>query len=134
MTQPAIPRSRRNRDLDRMIGQRLRDVRLSSGVSQEELAQRLGIERVSLSRYETGQRAIPFSALLAISDILQRPISDFALGTTLATKRRPLLETVPKATGVVLIDSILATLTQHPQLAAGVQQFLDAMLSDTEAT
>jgi transcriptional regulator with XRE-family HTH domain len=133
MTQAMIPRSRRNRDLDRIIGQRLRDVRLSTGVSQEELAQRLGIERVSLSRYETGQRAIPFSVLLTISNVLQRPISEFVPGATSTVKRRPLLETTPIATEAAPIDGILATLAQHPQLAVGVQQFLDAMLSDTEA-
>lgn len=126
--QPMTPRSRRNRDLDRVIGKRLRDIRLSGGVSQEELAERLGIERVSLSRYETGQRAVPFSTLMTISEVLQRPIGDFLPGAQQPVKRGALLPSGP--TDSPAIEEIVTILTQHPQFTAGVQQFLNVMLQD----
>ena len=42
-----------------MTGQELREWRRKWGLSQEDLAQALGLFRESVSRWETGARAIP---------------------------------------------------------------------------
>lgn len=132
MDHPPTPRSRKNRSLDRAIGRQLRDTRLSCGVSQEELAQRLGVDRVSLSRYETGERAIPFSAILTISLLLQRPLSDFqpleqAAGTV---PDRVDADVAP----LQVLQQIVRTLEQNPQLAEPVHQFLAALQRDDPST
>lgn len=41
------------------VHQTLRDARRAAGVLQEELAQSLGVTQGTLSRYETGEQAIP---------------------------------------------------------------------------
>src|SRR5262245_36423952 len=61
----------------RAIGLQLRTVRLACGVSQEELAERLGIERVTLSRYESGARTLPLATLVRVAELLRRPIAEF---------------------------------------------------------
>lgn len=96
--------------------------------TQEELAERLGVERVSLSRYETGQRAVPFSTLMTISEVLQRPIGDFLPEAQQPVKREALLPAGPATPPA--IEEIVTILSQHPQFTAGVQQFLQIMLQD----
>lgn len=136
--QAAHDHERRAREaaIYRELGARLRTVRLACGVSQEELAQRLGIERVTLSRYESGARTLPLATLLAIAELLHQPIAAFVPdGAALsappggASNRRlpgqPALH--PD------IARIAALLTAHPELIAGTQSFLDAMLKPDEA-
>ncbi|MBI4765329.1 MAG: helix-turn-helix transcriptional regulator [Deltaproteobacteria bacterium] len=59
------------------IGRRLQKAREESGMSQEELAKRLGCSQASLSYYELGKRRIYFNELEKISKILNRPFTYF---------------------------------------------------------
>lgn len=59
------------------IGQKLQKAREESGMSQEELAKRLGCSQASLSYYELGKRRIYFAELERISKILNRPFIYF---------------------------------------------------------
>jgi transcriptional regulator with XRE-family HTH domain len=47
------------------VHQTLREARRAAGVLQEELAQSLGVTQGTLSRYETGEQAIPGPLLVA---------------------------------------------------------------------
>lgn len=53
---------------DRLIGQRLKQLRESQGESQEDLARLLGYSRVTISRYESGERPISLKTLQKIGD------------------------------------------------------------------
>lgn len=64
-----MPRSR-NPDLLRAVGRRVAQARTDRGYTQEQLAEAIGIEPVSLSRLETGDRALSLSTLALIADAL----------------------------------------------------------------
>ena len=59
---------------------RLRTARLEAGLTQEEVAKRLGKNQSFVSRSETDERRIDVIELQAFAAIYQKPIS-FFLGT-----------------------------------------------------
>ncbi|HET57519.1 MAG TPA: XRE family transcriptional regulator [Deltaproteobacteria bacterium] len=59
------------------IGRKLQKAREEAGMSQEELAGRLGCSQASLSYYELGKRRIYFAELEKICAILKRPLTYF---------------------------------------------------------
>lgn len=76
-----MPR-RRDRDLLLAVGRRVAEARKAKGYTQEQLAEAIGVEPVTLSRQETGDRALSLSNLARIADAL-----DIALGELLGTER-----------------------------------------------
>ena len=63
--------------IDREIGVRLKNRRLTLGISQMELADVLGITFQQVQKYEKGKNRINSSRLFHISDVLDIPISYF---------------------------------------------------------
>ena len=67
------------------LGQRIREVRQGSGMTQEELATALSvrvgmpISRSTIGNYETGRRPLPADLLLQIAAICDVPLQAFAL-------------------------------------------------------
>lgn len=59
------------------IGQRIKSARLNAGLSQDELAKKLGIHRPTVSQMESGKRAVDTVELIALSRILRQPLSFF---------------------------------------------------------
>ena len=53
----------------RTIGQRLKKARESLGLTQEQVAQYLGENRVQISYYETGRREIDMETLIKLADL-----------------------------------------------------------------
>ena len=51
------------KEVRREMGQRIRRLRTEARLSQQQLGDRLGVSRVSVSLYESGERAIHFSDL-----------------------------------------------------------------------
>ena len=126
-------RDRRAREaaIYRAIGLQLRAVRLACGVSQEELAERLGIERVTLSRYESGARTLPLATLVTIAEVLRRPIAEFlpASAALASPSAPPRSAAVPNEQHTQAdIARISVVLAEHPELIASTQSFLDTML------
>lgn len=54
----------------RDLGQRIGNLRRSAGLSQDDLADHIGMERRSIQRYERGERDPRFSELLLVADAL----------------------------------------------------------------
>jgi transcriptional regulator with XRE-family HTH domain len=72
--------ARRRRRDDRVgayVARRVRDLRLARALTQEELAAALGVKRESVSRYESGERAITIALLLDIAAALGEPLAAF---------------------------------------------------------
>ena len=67
---------RRDQGLLRKVGQRVAVARRDRGWTQEQLAEAVGIEPVTLSRWETGDRALSLSTLHAISEALGVGLGD----------------------------------------------------------
>ena len=70
-----MPR-RRDQGLLQQVGQRVAQARRDRGWSQEQLSEAISIEPVTMSRWETGDRALSLSTLKAISDALGVSLGD----------------------------------------------------------
>lgn len=60
----------------RYLGRQIRQKREDICMSQEELAEAMGISVSTLYRFENGVRAITVDSLFCITDVLGAPISD----------------------------------------------------------
>jgi transcriptional regulator with XRE-family HTH domain len=66
--------------IDRKVGQRVRTRRLEIGMSQERLAELLGVTFQQVQKYEKGVNRIAVSRLWDISVALELPVSRFFEG------------------------------------------------------
>lgn len=57
-------------ELLRAVGARIRELRETPGLTQQELAERIGIGQFTYSRYETGRRSAPLSVLARVAQAL----------------------------------------------------------------
>jgi len=60
----------------KQIGARVQEVRASRGMTQETLAELMGIEPETLSRQETGHRALSLTTLARAADCLEVTVGD----------------------------------------------------------
>ncbi len=84
-----MPR-RRDEDLLKDVGRRLARIRKDRGWTQEQLADKIGIAPVTLSRLETGARAMSLSSLSTIARTLE-----VGLGDVLDTAAPPPAQHIP---------------------------------------
>ncbi len=59
------------------LGQRVRNARIESGLSQQDLANRIGTTQDAVSLYERGARAVSLETLVAIAKALNKPLGYF---------------------------------------------------------
>lgn len=60
----------------RELGERLVATRRAAGLSQDQLADRVGVERRTIQRYESGERDPRYTDLLLIANALGAPLAD----------------------------------------------------------
>lgn len=60
----------------------LRAARKSKNISQEELAERLGVSRQAVSRWEQGDAYPEVEKLIKLADVLQQSLDELVTGTT----------------------------------------------------
>lgn len=60
----------------RTLGQRIAAYRQAAGLSQDQLADRIGMERRSIQRYEASERDPRFTDLFLIANALDVPLAD----------------------------------------------------------
>lgn len=97
-TQPSIdPRSAT--DLDRQIGDHIRKRRLEIGMSQEQLADTIGVSFQQIQKYETGTNRVAASKLMRIANALTMPVTLLLPGCTEAdsAQEEPAPQEVAKA-------------------------------------
>lgn len=80
--------------IDVAVGRNVRVWRISKGLSQAQLADRLGITFQQVQKYETGANRIGTGRLVKIASILGVPISALFEGTTAAEPEQSLLALV----------------------------------------
>lgn len=56
-------------EMKKMIGENIRCFREKLGLTQEQVQDFLGVDRTLLSRYENGERDVPFDHLTKLSDL-----------------------------------------------------------------
>ena len=65
------------KDMKRLLGMRIKELRKGIGFSQEELAERTGISSKYLSRIEMGQHFPSIDTLIRLADALNVELKDF---------------------------------------------------------
>lgn len=58
------------------LGIRITDLRRTAGLSQDQLADRIGVERRTIQRYERAERDPRYPDLLLLADALGVPLAD----------------------------------------------------------
>lgn len=66
-----------NQDLMKLFGQNIKQLRRQRGLSQQELANTLDMERSHLVAIEGGKKATSFSTLVKLANIFQCPVANF---------------------------------------------------------
>lgn len=74
-------------ELLKVLGQRIRDLRLKQGYSQESFADRCGVHRTFMGTVERGESNLSFSNLAKIADALGITLSQMLSGVEKATVR-----------------------------------------------
>ena len=64
------------------VGERIRSARINLGLSQEDLADKMGLPRPAISQIESSKRAIDSMELVAFANILEKTISFFVEAPT----------------------------------------------------
>src|SRR5262250_1316493 len=59
--------------IDEQIGARLRAARLQAVLTQDELAQALGVDRSTVAKWEAGQRGLTVENLIRATTVLEIP-------------------------------------------------------------
>ena len=71
----------KNKKMEIFLGQRLKELRLEKGMTQKEVAEKLGLNSVTYLVYEKGQREPPLSLLADMGAFFEVSI-DYLLGLT----------------------------------------------------
>lgn len=64
------------------LGETLRDKRIERGMTQELVAESLGVSRQAVSKWESGKTDPSTANLLALADLLGVPVEDLLRGCT----------------------------------------------------
>jgi transcriptional regulator with XRE-family HTH domain len=74
--------------IDVAVGQRIRALRCSQGMSQADLGQKVGVRFQQIQKYESGANRVSASRLLALAETLGVPVSHFFEGLELSPEAR----------------------------------------------
>src|SRR5690349_24602135 len=96
--------------VDQRLGQRVRTRRLAIGMSQERLAELLGITFQQVQKYEKGVNRIAASRLFDIAGALHQPVARFFEGLgaraagAAASRQNTIDDALPAADGAPLMS------------------------------
>ncbi len=76
---------------DLAIGQRIQAARKSLGLTQTDLARRVGVSYQQVQKYEAGQNRVSFTQLVRFSEALELGLTDLLP----VTRRAPILDLDP---------------------------------------
>lgn len=124
MLAPLSPASRiaRIKDIDELIGQRLRAARLGAGMSQEHAGQAIGLTFQQIQKYEKGMNRISPGKLAMLADLFGRPIAWFYEGveTASAPTRGAAEQVLQTRAGKRLVDAFLLALPEDQVLVVDI--------------
>lgn len=113
------------------ISETLRQLRLERGLTQEEVAERVGLTRQAVSGYEAGRTQPGLDILQKLADVYQVELTDLIYGRTGTDRMRRAL----KVTALVLAAVVLAAQLAEALLLWTANQFFalePGVLSDAE--
>lgn len=113
-----------DQNLNTRIGVEIRKARLSRGITQDDLAKLLDVDRTMISRYERGTRTLSAPALLIIFRYLEYSLQ--ILDEDVPTDRNTGSQTeLPRA-----LQPIIMMLQQRPELIPTVEDVLETFLDN----
>jgi len=108
--------------LDTTIGTAIRAARFSRGLTQDDLAARLGVTRATIASYEVGRRKIPAGTLIQIAHLCGKPLTFFdAQSPSQADPQH------------AAVNAIVNTLQAHPEFTPFVLEFLETLVQEQVA-
>lgn len=114
--------------IDVHVGSRVRAERLRLGLTQRELATRVGVTYQQVQKYESGRNRAPASMLLKLSEALGTPVEGFFPTSTRAARAAsPPMETVKHGAELA---RLFGRLSQTDRLM--LVQFARRLAEDTE--
>jgi transcriptional regulator with XRE-family HTH domain len=72
------------RDIDRIVGERIRRARLLRGMTQDDLAEKLKLSYQQVQKYETGANRVSAGRLFQIASFLGEDVAWFYQGSPVA--------------------------------------------------
>lgn len=111
------------------LGQRIATARKDADLTQQQLAERLGIPQPQLASYEVGRRRVPVSMLPRLARTLKVPIDSLvdedasSSAASIRTRRGPpsrleqqlqRISQLPKARQKFVVQMLDTVLAQHP--------------------
>lgn len=121
-------------DVDAEIGGRIRRARLMAGMTQEELATALAVDRTRLSKIEQGRLGLEIGLLLRVAEVIGVPLAQ--LVPPLGPPAEPAPPTSPappqsRSAGVQrALPLIIASLEARPDLVERVLEFVSLALEE----
>ncbi len=67
-------------EIDQLIGGRLKEIRKKKNLTQEDIADKLGVSFQQIQKYENGKNRISFSRLYELSSFMKEPLESFVTG------------------------------------------------------
>jgi|GraSoiStandDraft_1057264.scaffolds.fasta_scaffold304311_2 transcriptional regulator with XRE-family HTH domain len=126
------PNRRSANPLDVAIGARLRVRRRASGLSQQRLAERLGVTFQQVQKYERGTNRIAGSTLISIAEALDTPASYFlGEGAASAVEDEALVNIAQRGASDLLRQYVHI---RSPKVRAAVLQLVRALADELEPT
>lgn len=98
------------KDTKRLIGERIAMLRRAQGLTQNELAEKVGIDGRHVSRLETGKSYPSLDTLVVMADILNAELQDFFLFPSVETESemRAALAKIAQETPMPVLREILS--------------------------
>src|SRR4051794_39933605 len=107
--------------IDTTIGTAIRAARFSRGLTQRDLAARIGVTRAAIASYETGRRKILAETLLRIAHLCDQPLSFFDPdASTIATRPVTAIESPQQSA----IQAVVQALELRPDVIPRVLETL----------
>ena len=72
----------------RDLGERIRELRKARGLTQNELAERLGVTQALIASYESARRSVPLRKLVQLTEVLGVSIEE-VVGQAAPRRRKP---------------------------------------------
>jgi transcriptional regulator with XRE-family HTH domain len=114
------------RDIE--VGRRVRTYRLQKGLSQEKLAEQLGLTFQQVQKYEKGTNRIGAGRLQRIAEILGVPVIDFFEPTKGKTASNEIFELLDTAASLRLMRAYLRI--RDPQVKQAVAHLVEKIANN----
>ena len=101
-----------------MFNNALRELRIKAGLSQEELAKKLGLAKSTISMYENGAREPSLETLEAIADTFMNTLTDSKKSVEVSDELQQYLEELKNRNEMRILFSVAKNATKEDVMQA----------------